>query len=81
VILEPSASVAASSDILGIMMRSIAKLDSKVFQDSSGRSICIKKDFMRDLTRGSVTKHLLHMSAFMAVSMVAQTLYLLADLY
>ncbi|PYK40342.1 MAG: hypothetical protein DME49_00775 [Verrucomicrobia bacterium] len=63
------------------MMRSIAKLDSKVFQDSSGRSICIKKDFMRDLTRGSVTKHLLHMSAFMAVSMVAQTLYLLADLY
>ncbi len=36
---------------------------------------------MRDLTRGSVTKHLLHMSAFMAVSMVAQTLYLLADLY
>src|SRR6266536_2447803 len=36
---------------------------------------------MRDLTRGSVTKHLLHMSAFMAVSMVAQTLYWLADLY
>ena len=36
---------------------------------------------MKDLTQGSVTKHLLHMSAFMAVSMVAQTLYLLADLY
>src|ERR1043166_5618840 len=36
---------------------------------------------MKDLTEGSVTKHLLHMSAFMAVSMVAQTLYLLADLY
>jgi putative MATE family efflux protein len=36
---------------------------------------------MKDLTAGSVTKHLLHMSAFMAVSMVVQTLYLLADLY
>src|SRR3989440_5732723 len=36
---------------------------------------------MKDLTQGSVTKHLVHMSAFMAVSMVAQTLYLLADLY
>ena len=36
---------------------------------------------MKNLTQGSVTKHLLHMSAFMAVSMVVQTLYLLADLY
>src|ERR1043166_5499189 len=36
---------------------------------------------MKDLTTGSVTKHLLHMSAFMAVSMIVQTLYLLADLY
>lgn len=36
---------------------------------------------MKDLTQGSVTKHLLHMSAFMAVSMIVQTLYLLADLY
>jgi putative MATE family efflux protein len=36
---------------------------------------------MKDLTEGSVTRHLLHMSAFMAVSMLAQTLYLLADLY
>jgi MATE family, multidrug efflux pump len=36
---------------------------------------------MKDLTQGSVTKHLLHMSAFMAVSMMVQTLYLLADLY
>src|SRR5213075_452003 len=36
---------------------------------------------MKDLTEGSVTKHLLHMSAFMAVSMCVQTLYLLADLY
>ena len=36
---------------------------------------------MKDLTTGSVTKHLLHMSAFMAVSMVAQTLYLLLDMY
>src|SRR5881296_2293353 len=36
---------------------------------------------MKDLTQGSVTKHLLHMSAFMGVSMVVQTLYLLADLF
>jgi len=36
---------------------------------------------MKDLTQGSVTKHLLHMSAFMAVSMFVQTCYLLADLY
>src|SRR5260370_22507700 len=36
---------------------------------------------MKDLTQGSVTRHLLHMSAFMAVSMLVQTLYLLADLY
>jgi putative MATE family efflux protein len=36
---------------------------------------------MKDLTEGSVTRHLLHMSAFMAVSMVAQTLYLLLDMY
>src|SRR5438552_7708976 len=36
---------------------------------------------MKDLTQGSVTRHLLHMSAFMAVSMMVQTLYLLADLY
>jgi putative MATE family efflux protein len=36
---------------------------------------------MKDLTTGSVTKHLLHMSAFMAVSMLVQTLYLLADLF
>jgi putative MATE family efflux protein len=36
---------------------------------------------MKDLTQGSVTRHLLHMSAFLAVSMVVQTLYLLADLF
>src|SRR2546428_11256870 len=36
---------------------------------------------MKDLTQGSVTRHLLHMSAFLAASMVVQTLYLLADLY
>ena len=36
---------------------------------------------MKDLTQGSVTRHLLHMSAFMAVSMIVQTLYLLADLF
>jgi MATE family, multidrug efflux pump len=36
---------------------------------------------MKDLTQGSVTRHLLNMAAFMAVSMLVQTLYLLADLY
>jgi putative MATE family efflux protein len=36
---------------------------------------------MKDLTQGSVTRHLLHMTAFLAISMVVQTLYLLADLY
>jgi MATE family, multidrug efflux pump len=36
---------------------------------------------MKDLTEGSVIKHLVQMAAFLAVSMVAQTLYLLADLY
>jgi putative MATE family efflux protein len=36
---------------------------------------------MKDLTQGSVTRHLLNMSAFMAVSMLVQTLYLLVDLY
>src|SRR3954466_14517788 len=36
---------------------------------------------MNDMTEGSVTRHLLHMASFMAVSMVVQTLYLLADLY
>ena len=36
---------------------------------------------MRDMTQGSVTKHLLHMASFLALSMLVQTLYLLADLY
>src|SRR5213595_4173570 len=36
---------------------------------------------MTDLTTGSVTRHLVHMSAFLAMSMAVQTLYLLADLY
>ncbi|MDX1978987.1 MAG: MATE family efflux transporter [Bryobacteraceae bacterium] len=36
---------------------------------------------MKDLTQGSITGHLLHLSAFLAVSMVFQTLYLLVDLY
>jgi putative MATE family efflux protein len=36
---------------------------------------------MKDMTEGSVTKHLLQMSAFIGVSMLIQTLYLLADLY
>jgi putative MATE family efflux protein len=39
------------------------------------------RNHMKDLTQGSVTKHLLQMSAFMVVSMVAQTLYLLLDMY
>src|SRR6478735_8238855 len=36
---------------------------------------------MKDMTTGSVTRHLVHMSAFLAMSMAVQTLYLLADLY
>ncbi|MGI8431415.1 MAG: MATE family efflux transporter [Chthoniobacterales bacterium] len=36
---------------------------------------------MKDLTQGSVLKHLVQMASFLAVSMAAQTLYLLADLY
>ena len=36
---------------------------------------------MKDLTEGSVVRHLLHMAAFMTVSMLMQTLYLLADVY
>jgi len=36
---------------------------------------------MHDLTKGSVTRHLLALSSFMAASMVFQTLYYLADLY
>lgn len=36
---------------------------------------------MKDMTQGSVIRHLLEMSAFIAVSMLIQTLYLLADLY
>ncbi len=36
---------------------------------------------MKDLTQGSVVKHLIQMAGFLAVSMVVQTLYLLADLY
>jgi putative MATE family efflux protein len=36
---------------------------------------------MKDMTQGSVTRHLLEMSAFIAVSMLIQTLYLLADLF
>ncbi len=36
---------------------------------------------MKDLTQGSVTRHLIALSSFMAVSMAFQTLYFLADLY
>ncbi len=36
---------------------------------------------MKDLTQGSVLKHLVNMAAFMTMSMILQTLYLLADMY
>lgn len=36
---------------------------------------------MRDLTQGSVTKHLLHLSSFMSVAVLLLTLYHLADIY
>ena len=36
---------------------------------------------MKDMTQGSVTKLLLHMASFLVLSMLVQTLYLLADLY
>jgi putative MATE family efflux protein len=36
---------------------------------------------MKDLTQGSITRHLLTLSAFIAVSMAFQTLYFLVDLY
>jgi putative MATE family efflux protein len=36
---------------------------------------------MQDLTRGSLTRHLLTTSSYMLVSMVFQTLYILVDLY
>jgi len=36
---------------------------------------------MKDLTQGSVTKHLINLSVFLAMSMLFQTLYYLADLY
>ncbi|MBC6981043.1 MATE family efflux transporter [Caulobacter sp. 17J80-11] len=36
---------------------------------------------MRDLTQGSITRHLLGMAAFIGVGMIVQTLYFLVDLY
>ncbi|HYV19893.1 MAG TPA: MATE family efflux transporter [Verrucomicrobiae bacterium] len=36
---------------------------------------------MQDLTKGSIPRHLATIAAFIAVSMIVQTLYLLADLY
>jgi putative MATE family efflux protein len=36
---------------------------------------------VKDLTQGSVTKHLLRMTAFLMGSMIFQSLYLLADMY
>ena len=36
---------------------------------------------MRDLTKGSITRHLLGMAAFLAMGLIVQTLYFLIDLY
>ena len=36
---------------------------------------------MRDLTQGSITRHLLRMSGFISVGLIVQTLYFLVDLY
>jgi len=36
---------------------------------------------MNDLTQGSVTKHILQLSAFLGVTLIFQTLYYLVDLY
>ena len=36
---------------------------------------------MKDLTQGSIFRHLLQLSSFLAVSMLLQTLYFLVDLY
>lgn len=36
---------------------------------------------MKDMTKGSITGHLLHMASFLAISMLFQTLYYLVDLY
>ncbi len=36
---------------------------------------------MKDMTQGSVTRHLLQMASFLVLNMLVQTLYLLADLY
>src|SRR5262245_21115877 len=41
----------------------------------------MEHDVMRDLTTGSVTRHLLQTAGFMLVMMVFQTLYFLVDLY
>src|SRR6266513_2724564 len=46
-----------------------------------GNRDAIRGRIMKDLTQGSVTRHLVHMSAFLAMSMAVQTLYLLADLF
>lgn len=36
---------------------------------------------MEDLTRGSITRHLVRLSSYLAISMLLQTLYVLVDLY
>jgi putative MATE family efflux protein len=36
---------------------------------------------MRDMTKGSILGHLIHLAAFMSVSMILQTLYFLVDLW
>src|SRR5678815_4474261 len=47
-----------------------------------GRSSRVgKTTSMKDLTQGSITRHLVELSSFLAVSMLLQTLYFLVDLY
>ena len=36
---------------------------------------------MKDLTQGSITKHIVQMAAVMVIGMIGQTLYYLVDLY
>ena len=47
----------------------------------AGLLVLAKRPHMRDLTSGSVSRHLLDTASFMLVTMVSQTLYFLVDLY
>src|SRR5215203_3571685 len=44
-------------------------------------SAAFSSDVMQDLTKGSVSSHLIKTGSFMLVTMVFQTLYFLVDLY